>query len=193
MIWAIKNEIKTKAIPKEKALCPICKEEVISKCGKIKIWHWAHKSNKDCDNWYEPESEWHLNWKNEFPKECQEFTMGKHRADIRTKSRWIIELQNSSISSEEIKEREKYYKRMIWLLNGKTIAKNIDLRKKKEKDYVTFRWKHPPKCWWEARKQIFIDFGKWYFIAELKKIYHNTPCGGWGELITKEDFLKKFE
>jgi len=196
MIWAIKNNEKIKATPKDKAKCPICDSEVIAKCGRIKVWHWAHKNNKDCDNWYEPESEWHLKWKDEFPKECQEFTIGKHRADIRTKNRWIIELQNSSISSEEIRDREEYYKRMIWLLNGEKIAKNIQLRKKD--NYFSFRWKYPPKSWWLANKEIYIDLGEYCSkfnnkIFHIKKIHHHCPCGGWGELITKEEFINKFK
>ncbi len=241
MIWAIKDNQKIKASPKDKAKCPICNSEVISKCGNIKIWHWSHKSNKDCDDWYEPESEWHKNWKDKFPKECQEFTMGRHRADIRTKSRWIIELQNSSISSEEIKDREEYYKKMVWLLNGKTIGKGLVLKNKN--GIITFRWKTPPKSWWSSNKEIYIDFSdkqkvkkKWveeyidysdywdnvydrkydedekeecgetyggYYkiegenmnreILHIKKIYNKIPCGGWGELISKEEFLRRFK
>ena len=216
MKWAIKNKTRIEATPKVKAKCPICNEEVIAKCGSIKIWHWAHKNKEDCDSWYEPESQWHLDWKNEFPKEQQEFSIGRHRADIRTKDRWIIELQNSSISSEEIIERENYYKRMIWLLNGYKICNGLRLRNKK--GLITFRWKHPPKNLWSVRKKIYIDLnfipldgmfkdeisnftstqkkfwkgiiGKIFLI---KKIYHKIPCGGYGELISKEDFLKKFK
>ncbi len=258
MIWALENNKKILATPKQKAECPICNSEVIAKCGRIKVWHWSHKSNLDCDDWYEPESEWHKNWKDEFPKECQEFTMGKHRADIRTKGRWIIELQNSSISSEEIQEREQYYKKMVWLLNGEKLAKGLRLRNKKE--IITFRWKSPPKSWWMANKETYIDlkgiveilrklvykykeglkihktpiyeqiYYKYYSpeaelievsypkivgyddttnleikkieekidlfkdkIFLVKKIHHNIPCGGWGELITKQEFLRRFK
>lgn len=252
MIWAIKDKQKIKATPKEKAICPICDAEVISKCGSIKVWHWSHLSNKDCDDWYEPESEWHKNWKDEFPKECQEFTMGRHRADIRTKNRWIIELQNSSISSEEIKDREEYYKRMVWLFNGQRFAKGLEFKNKN--GIITFRWKNPPKSLWDAKKEIYLDIhlkslelitkinrlkkqdkilranseevyneynGETYWISDgycdvklllikqlkeqlniienkgiifhIKKVHHNIPCGGWGELISKEDFINKFK
>lgn len=216
MKWAIKNEERILATTKDTAICPLCNEEVIAKCGEIKVWHWAHKNNFDCDNWYEPETEWHLNWKNKFPKEQQEFVIGKHIADIRTSNRYIIELQNSSISSKEITKRENYYKRMIWLLNAEKLAKGLKFRKIKE-DIITFRWKHPPKSWWFAKKEIYIDLNiipiegnlptniknltkkqKKFWIDFLdkifliKKIYHNLPCGGWGTLISKEDFLKKF-
>ena len=257
MIWAIKNNQRVLAEPKQKAICPICNAEVISKCGNIKIRHWSHKSNKDCDEWYEPESKWHIDWKNQFPKEQQEFKMGRHRADIRTSTRWIIELQNSTISSDNIREREQYYKKMIWLLNSETLCKGLELRNKK--NMITFRWKSPPKSWWFANKDIYVDLSPMvstlkkllndyikgilkhstpireeiyyeYYdeygehhevnypkivdyidstdskikslkneiklfqnkIFYIKKIHHNIPCGGWGELLTKEEFLKKF-
>lgn len=258
MKWAIKNNKKIHASPKSIAKCPICKEPVIAKCGDINIWHWAHKSKKDCDPWAEPESLWHINWKNEFPKEQQEVTIKQigqfgiinqydihgnvisksnvwfeapenyvkflknykintHRADILTKENLIIELQNSPLSSEEINERENFYKNMIWLLNGKTLCRGIKTRNKN--GIITFRWKHPPKSWWEAKKPIYIDFsdtqqeeGKWigandymdydgYYkhvadkmnreIFLIKKIYHNIPCGGWGILMSKQQFLNE--
>jgi len=180
MIWAIKNNIKIKATPKDKAKCSICDSEVIAKCGRIKVWHWAHKDNKDCDDWYEPESEWHLKWKNEFPKECQEFTIGRHRADIRTKSRWIIELQNSSISSEEIKDREEYYKRMVWLLNGRKFADNFEININGK--WFNLIWKHPRKCWWYSNKEIYIDLSEYliYLKTKLKSyksgsLTHTSP------------------
>ncbi len=200
MIWA-RNKygkgIRKKASPKDKGVCPICDEEVIAKCGSIKIWHWAHKSNSECDSFGEPETEWHRDWKNNFPEECQEVVIGNHRADVKTEKGLVIEFQNSPISPEQIEEREKFYGygNMIWVLNGDKIAKNIDLREKK---VITFRWKHPPKSWWIARQQIYIDLGEFdigtcvdEFIFKIRRIYKKCPCGGWGELLLKKEFLKR--
>lgn len=155
MKWAIKDDERIAASPNAIALCPVCKQEVISKCGIIKEWHWSHKSVQDCDNWSEPESEWHLKWKNYFPKENQEVIIDNHRADIKNKDGLIIELQNSLISPDNIYDREEFYKNMIWLLNGKTLAKNIEIRKKS--CYFTFIWKSPPKSWFHSNKNIYID------------------------------------
>ena len=235
MIWAIQNNQKVTATPNSKAICPVCNAEVISKCGSIKIWHWSHLSVEDCDSWSEGETEWHFYWKYNFPKEQQEVIIGKHRADIKT-NKTIIELQNSSISAEEIKERENYNGNMIWLLNGDKFAKNLELRCKGS--YFTFRWKHPPQSWWESNKEIYIDLSsqvislkedlKKYkemngkkdydsrygciihlyddlikYIEEkidlytnniflIKKIHKQCPCGGWGIILSKEEFLKQF-
>jgi competence CoiA-like predicted nuclease len=211
MIWALENNNeKILAEPNKKARCPNCKEKVISKCGNINIWHWAHKNSEDCDSWSEGETQWHIDWKNNFPEENQEIIVGKHRADIKTKNGLVIEFQNSSISSEEIKERENYYGEMIWLLNGDKFCNNFKLRKKGE--VYTFRWRHPRKCWWNSNKEIYIDMNNYFFesfdqeirepyiehpfidkILLIKKLYSNIPCGGWGKIISKEEFLKTFK
>lgn len=185
MKWAIKNDERIKAYPKQRAICPLCDEEVISKCGSIKVWHWSHKKDFVCDSFGEPETLWHLEWKNYFDDECQEVVIGKHRADILTKDGFVIEVQNSPISSKQILERKIFYKNMVWIINSETIGKNINLRPKE--NYYTFRWKHPPKSWWFAKKKIYVDFGNVLFL--IKKLYSNIPCGGWGILIKKEDFI----
>lgn len=234
MILAKLNGERIYAEPKKSALCPFCNEEVISKCGRVKIWHWAHKNLEECDLWSEGESEWHLNWKDKFPKEQQEVIIEKeiqktkekrykefkkHIADIYLPHKMlVIELQNSSISPEIIIEREKFYENMIWLINGKSFCKGMQLRNKK--GLITFRWKNPPKSWWFATKPIYIDFsdiqeeewknfsGNDYMgyppsskkvademkrdIFLIKKLHSNIPCGGYGVMITKEEFIEKY-
>ena len=72
MIWAIKNNERIKATPKNRAICPLCEDEVIAKCGRIKKWHWCHKKDFTCDSFGESETKWHIEWKELFPKEQQE-------------------------------------------------------------------------------------------------------------------------
>lgn len=170
MIWENFKGERIKATPKAEAVCDLCNGELIPKCGEIKIWHWAHKSLVDCDSWYEPESEWHINWKNKFPKEQQEVRMGEHKADIRNKWNMVIELQNSSISSENIFAREEYYNSMIWLLNGESLCSGIELRKKG--NIITFRWKHPNKSLWVATKNLYVDlnYRRYYLEEKISKI-----------------------
>lgn len=194
MIWARRNSERVKALKTgEKASCPLCSKQVIPKCGEIKIWHWAHKIDFECDSFGEPESEWHLNWKNKFLKEQQEVAIKNHIADIKNKNGLIIELQNSPISPYNIREREEFYGKMIWLLNGKTLAKNLELR---QKSYgLSFRWKWFPKSWEVAKKPIYIDFSNLYGDVEIfliKKFYFSKYIAGWGKEITKKDFLKIF-
>jgi len=41
-----------------------------------------------------------------------------HRADVYTNQGITIEFQNSPISIDELKSREKFYSQMIWIVNG---------------------------------------------------------------------------
>lgn len=111
------------------AICPCCHSPVKAFCGETNIFHWRHTNKADCDSWYEPESQWHVNWKNEFPVEWREVVINKeatiHRADILTSSGVVLELQNSPISAETIREREVFYKDMVWLINCNNYRGNI--------------------------------------------------------------------
>jgi competence CoiA-like predicted nuclease len=117
------------ATPKAVGICYCCQEAMIAKCGDIKIHHWAHKTLQECDHWWENETNWHRQWKDRFPIEWQEIVKRdadigeKHIADIYNPIKdLVIEFQNSPIKGQEIQAREKYYKRMLWLLNGAELS-----------------------------------------------------------------------
>lgn len=74
MRFSIVDGEKAEAQPKAKGICPHCQSEMLAKCGRVKVWHWAHKGNPPCDPWWESETEWHREWKDRFPKEWQEIT-----------------------------------------------------------------------------------------------------------------------
>jgi len=122
MLLAKLNDALTEAHPKSNALCPHCGGKVISKCGGSQlyqsseaakehnhnIWHWAHESS--CIYHTEPETEWHLKWKN-YAKGmgCEiEKRFDNNIADIFIENK-IIEVQHSPISYTEILSRNKYY------------------------------------------------------------------------------------
>ncbi|MBK9480365.1 MAG: hypothetical protein IPN99_16255 [Bacteroidetes bacterium] len=123
MNYALVDNIKVEPTPKQKAKCICCGKDVISRCGELKIWHWAHTVNENCDSWYEQETQWHRDWKKIFGKNNSEVIFNrnnkKHIADIFTFGKIVIELQNSPISTFTIKEREKFYgEKMLWLINS---------------------------------------------------------------------------
>jgi len=103
---------------------------MISKCGSVKIWHWAHKSKVSCDPWWEIETEWHRAWKNHFPTEWQESSHidsssgEKHIADIKTDKGLVIEFQHSSIKPTEVQCREAFYKNMVWVIDGARLKRS---------------------------------------------------------------------
>jgi competence protein CoiA len=123
MRFALAEGVRSEARPKQHGCCPLCGPEMIPKCGRVKVWHWAHKGRLECDPWYE-ETEWHRLWKNRFPLEWQEQIAydpesgEKHIADVRTPSDLVIEFQHSVISPQEVAAREAFYKKMIWIVDG---------------------------------------------------------------------------
>ena len=163
MIWANCESQRLKATPKAKATCPLCSGDVVAKCGKIVTHHWAHKS-ADCDPWYEPESDWHFNWKNRFPKEYQEVTVGNHRADVKT-PKLVVEFQRSSISTDEIQERESHYKNMVWVLCGYDFWDRVQLLHIKKDDAA-----------WQILKKEFekVDYRMGKISKVIADNYYNS-------------------
>jgi len=143
MRFALIDNKRVEAQPKHQGLCPICSKPVIAKCVDKKVWHWAHRSIASCDSWWEPETEWHRNWKNYYPAEWQERilfdeqTGEKHIADVQTIHNLVIEFQHSTIKQEERISRENFYKNMLWVVDG-TRLKNDYPRFLKGKDSLFF-------------------------------------------------------
>jgi hypothetical protein len=130
MHFAIINNNRVEAQPKLQGLCSCCSKPVIAKCGIRKIWHWAHKSKTDCDSWWEPETEWHRTWKNNYPADWQEISLldkrtgEKHIADIRSVHNLVIEFQHSYIDPQERTSREQFYKNMVWVVDGTRLKRD---------------------------------------------------------------------
>lgn len=104
--------------------CPSCGAAMIAKCGDHRVWHWAHRGVRICDQWWEPETDWHRAWKNEFPAEWQEIVHfasdgEKHVADVKTASGTVIEFQHSFLKPKERVARETFYRKMVWVVDGR--------------------------------------------------------------------------
>lgn len=169
----------------KEAYCPACGAPCVPKCGLIKVWHWAHVSGKECDPWFEGETDWHLRWKDLVKPEFCEVPIGSHRADIKV-GELVIELQHSSISPQEIQEREKFYRHMIWLFDASEIKENFQVYK--HENYFTFRWKWPRRSLSFCQKPIYLDFGDMTMFL-IKRLYES---GGWGYSLHEFIFVKRF-
>jgi competence protein CoiA len=159
-------------------ICQVCASPMIAKCGEQRVHHWAHKGVLRCDHWWEPETEWHRNGKNNFPVDWQEIVHRaengeKHIADVKTDKGHVVEFQHSYLTPEERRSREAFYGLMDWVVNG--------LRRKRDqpKFYESvralqpyeplsqgvLRYKMPSddcallRDWAESTKDVFIDFG----------------------------------
>ncbi len=180
MRFALIDNLKVEASKGVRGFCQSCGAEVIAKCGEFKINHWAHKKKKDCDSWWETETEWHRNWKDNFPIDWQEIiqydsiTNEKHIADIKTDSGLVIEFQHSHIKPDERRSREAFYKNMIWVVDGTRLKRDFprffkefwtddgicDVHETKNKDIYTVSFPEWcfPKNWVESTVPVVFDF-----------------------------------
>lgn len=193
MLLAVKDN--TRARPNktgERAMCPVCQGEVISKCGEINVWHWAHRASVGCDSWMESDSQWHAEWKALVPEDWIEIVIekdGKRRlADIRLPNGCIVKLQQGPLSPEQIREYERFFGNMVWIFDVRETTDpsdspetpRLDFRKKEMSPlakslmgvketpahYRTFRWKHP-------RSMLASQLNSDYLILATKE------CFGW--------------
>jgi len=132
MQLAIVDDQRVEPFPGGRGECPICGCELIAKCGTRVMHHWAHHRPKDCDPWWENETPWHRQWKNEYPLDCREVSHTAddgeiHRADIKTPTGIVIEVQHSTMTDAERDSREEFYGNLVWVLDGSAFQKNFDI------------------------------------------------------------------
>jgi len=189
MKFALFNDERIEANKGAKGVCPSCGSELIAKCGEVYIHHWAHKKKCD-DHWWENETEWHRNWKNQFPEDWQEVihrdeTGEKHIADVKTSEGWVIEFQHSYLEPDERRARDNFYNKLIWVVDGTrrpTDAKQFQkilnsatiFPHEPTLLYVYF----PEKCrllkeWKNSNSLIFFDFNDGY--ASNKDLWYIYP------------------
>ena len=179
MRFALSNNERIEPTKGAKGVCPCCGSELVARCGEIKVHHWAHKKKCD-DHWWENETDWHRNWKNQFPKDWQEVihkdeSGEKHIADVKTSSGWTIEFQHSAISKEERDSRDYFYNKLIWIVDGTRRKTDIEqfnnqiwrasyisnepfiLRVFNEDELDRFRLNQE---WGYSKSLVLFDFGK---------------------------------
>jgi competence protein CoiA len=123
MRFALSNSQRIEATPAAVGFCPGCGAKMSARCGTKKIWHWAHKGRRHCDQWWENETEWHRAWKSQFSPEWQEIPardeQGElHVADIKTPYGLTIEFQHSAIKLDEVVKRTAFYNHVIWIIDA---------------------------------------------------------------------------
>ncbi|MBS1527035.1 MAG: competence protein [Bacteroidetes bacterium] len=174
MRFALINEERLEAKPGLRAVCPCCLHAVIAKCGSQRLHHWAHSAQIKCDDWWEPETEWHREWKNNYPGGWQETilvddnTNEKHIADICTDYGLVIEFQHSHLDPKERIARESFYQNMVWVVDGMRLKRDRDRFFKKEKSFTSirkgiFQVPKPEECfpqgWLNSSNPVIFDFG----------------------------------
>lgn len=157
MLLAITESGISPAIPGVAAICPICRADVIPKCGEITTWHWAHRVC-DCDPWHKPESVWHLAWKKRAsPNARVEVPIvrdgERHRADIVCSNGVVVELQAHFLPVNDIHAREAFYGRMVWLYRADRWRDRLHFGQR------GFWWKHGSRAMTYSTKPVYWDMG----------------------------------
>lgn len=174
MKFALIDNKKTIATKGANGICPNCSSELIAKCGDIKVNHWAHKGIRNCDPWWENETEWHRLWKDNFPTDWQEtiltdeITSEKHIADIRTTHGLVVEFQHSHIDPLERTKRESFYKKMVWVIDGTRLKRDFPRFLKAKESFrltnkqgfflVDFPDESFPSAWVGSLVPVLFDF-----------------------------------
>ncbi|MGE3778503.1 MAG: competence protein CoiA, partial [Pirellulaceae bacterium] len=175
MKYANVNELRQLPEPLLRGNCPSCGAVMIAKCGESRIWHWAHKGNRHCDDWWENETAWHRAWKDCFPAHWQEVVETapsgeRHIADVKTDRGWVLEIQHSYLRPEERRSRDAFYQKLIWIvdarrrkrdleqlnaawMNGRPVGGNQTLRKVPTDNCVLLRE------WVQSESAVFFDTG----------------------------------
>ena len=184
-------------------LCPGCDAEVFAKCGEVKVWHWAHKSIRSCDPWWEPETHWHRAWKNLFPEEWQEVPMRAsdgelHIADVRAPCGLILEFQHSAIKPEERRSREGFCGNMLWIVDGTRLKRDAprvdkEIRGWRDTKEGTINlvgdpdWKLP-KSWIDCEVPVLFDFG-----LTRREDFPGNRDGQWPSTVHDEDWWNSLD
>lgn len=192
MLYALDSaENRIRPSKEVEAHCPACRGSVIAKMGEIMTHHWAHVSTP-CDSWNEGESRWHLAWKSRFPNHCveQRITRGAvwHVADVLLPDGIVIEFQHSSISPQDIAQREEFYQRVIWVLDVKDAADRFVF--KDEGNEIKFKWDQPRRSFEHSTAPVILDFGDGRMFSVTR---WSIGCFfGWGNFSSREAFIAKY-
>ena len=173
MRFAMIDNKRSVAAPGLSGTCPSCAREMIAKCGERRDWHWAHKGNRMCDSWWEPETDWHRAWKNHFPSEWQEVIAydasgEKHIADVRTEMGLVLEFQHSHLNPAERTRREAFHRNLVWVVDGMRLKRDLPRFEKAKSDLrktpieqvwaLHFPEEYLPGDWITSSVTVVFDF-----------------------------------
>ena len=155
--YAIVNGLRT-SIDDYTIGTPYCEKghELIGAQGEHNKWHFRHKNSSDVSGEL---SEWHKEWQRHFDLtevsfEKKEGQIKARRADI-VEGDYVVEIQHSSLSKEEVDSRNKDYllnqKKVLWIIDGNSMSVNGNVLT------LENHWKYTSFLDCEC---IFINIGK---------------------------------
>lgn len=183
MKFALVSGERREAAPGISGECPGCGQVMIAKCGELRVWHWAHRGMRTCDVWWEPETEWHRQWKSRFPDAQQEVFQQaqdgeRHIADVKTEHGVVLEFQHSYLRKEERQSREAFYWSLVWVVDGLRRSRDeprfVEAFKASQilcLKPLTFAFPSDGgallRDWTSSRVPVFFDFGEQYRLSNI--------------------------
>ncbi|WP_256237252.1 competence protein CoiA [Bacillus sp. EB600] len=140
--YPFKKETLVALRQKEEFFCPICEERVILKLGERKIYHFSHKKGGNCRDFYENETEYHMEGKlrlyqwlrqQKVPAVLEFYDREiQQRPDILfydNGRKYALEFQCSTISEQLFKKRtENYFSHgytPLWIIGGNNLKEKL--------------------------------------------------------------------
>lgn len=184
-----------------KYYCTECKAEVITKKGKVREHHFAHKNEQTSCSYkkHEGKTLWHREWQNLFGADYQEIILEnndeKRIADVSIHN-YVIEFQHSPMKLSEFRSRNKFYTslgyKIIWVFDLLDAYENGQIYTINENN--TYEWiyqREPLKSINLPNENCTIYFqledNGICKILDAKESFKNFSAA---PLITKEDFVK---
>lgn len=184
-------------------ICPWTNHSVKAHVGLIRQY-WAYEGGRpDFERGYEPESEWHINWKTPVQDQCCEVVFGhnnEHRADILGSNNTVIEVQRSIIDIRDSRERVRFYKnetgrRVVWIVDIQEFWRKRFFLEGKSDSQGKYKVKWSPRRSWlwdlasTPDTNLYLEFNQsndkllhtWVFNTEM-----------YAKFITKKDFFERY-
>jgi hypothetical protein len=150
---------------------------MLGKCGPLVVHHWAHQPGADCDPWAEGETDWHLGWKADFLaagaalEQTIERAGKRHRADVVTPAGLVVEIQRRTLDERALHARERFYRRMIWILDGTALDERF------HRGNETGHGARPPWGAGEPEHGIWIKQGAHRWVLHARPLFVDLGDG----------------
>jgi hypothetical protein len=178
------------------AQCPGCRSDMRAKRGSIVTHHWAHLPDPSRVCATEPETAWHLGWKNRAAElERIEVAVGRRRADVLTRYGWAVEFQHSPLTPREVAAREKDWgSRLIWVWDAleATESERLTAYHPEGRPFETVRWAWSKAHVTTAKAPSFIHIAadSLLFMGQWYQKRPHRPVIGYGWRLTADEFTE---
>lgn len=185
-------------------LTPEPTKKMISKCGEIMDWHWAHPAGSECvDDWMttEEDNAWSRSVMGYFPEDNTERWIGRRCADILTDRGFVIDLHSSVMATDTLVSKEDYFGQMAFLYNfkqekhdkdtGEVIKSwRTDGRVVADVEHGALLWRTPREAWLFGEKPVVFDTYAGVFIPHRVEgwRFSKSSLRFYGRFMSMEDF-----